>query len=165
MYIFLKNILADEILQSEETNSSMTKIDQAHSSMSGSEEVVPKLPTQALESEVNVNEVPVVTKVCICRLCGKEGSSRGFIENHLDKDHFYEKLLELVPQPVSTISGLLYSCPEQGCSLTCHTKWNLAKHLSGRLHGYRDKFLKEALKEVAETCDDYQETVTSEYVL
>ena len=95
-----------------------------------------------------------------------EGNNRGFIEKHLDYHHFIKKLLALVPKPVYTTNGLMYSCPESGCLQTCRTKLILARHLAGRIHGYRDKFLEEALKEkmkeVAENSYSNQESVTAE---
>ena len=56
----------------------------------------------------------------------------------MDFKHFKEKLEALVT------GDSPYSCPK--CDLTMNNKWLMARHMAG-VHGFRDKFLDEALKE------------------
>ena len=59
----------------------------------------------------------------------------------MDFKHFKEKLEALVT------GDSPYSCPK--CDVTMNNKWLIARHMAG-VHGFRDKFLNEALKEKAE---------------
>ena len=59
----------------------------------------------------------------------------------MDFFHFKEKLEALVT------GDSPYSCPK--CDVTMNKKWFVARHMAF-VHGFRDEFLNEALKEKAE---------------
>lgn len=67
--------------------------------------------------------------------------------------HFKEKLEALVT------GDSPYSC--SNCDLTMNNKWFIARHMAG-VHGFRDKFLNEALKEKTQNSPSNEDSSLSE---
>jgi hypothetical protein len=76
-------------------------------------------------------------EINLCRICKIEFKTRGILNNHLDFDHFKDKLENLVEGNVHP-----YTCSK--CSMTSKLKWYVAKHISNE-HGLRDQLIDEEL--------------------
>ena len=77
----------------------------------------------------------------------------------MDFKHFKEKLEALVT------GDNPYSCSK--CDLTMNNKWFIARHMAS-VHGFRDKFLNEALNERTQNSSSYMSEAiksTSKYGL
>ena len=78
----------------------------------------------------------------VCRICNIKLKTRGILENHLDFEHFKEKLENLVEG-----NGSPYTCSK--CPMTSKVKWYVAKHIVAKHisneHGLRDQLIDEEL--------------------
>ena len=82
-------------------------------------------------ADTNLNEINV------CRICKIKLKTKGILNNHLDFDHFKDKLENLVEG-----NGPPYTCSK--CSMTSNLKWYVARHISND-HGLRDQLIDEKL--------------------
>ena len=84
------------------------------------------------------NSDPNLCEINVCRICNIELKTKGILYNHLDFDHFKDKLENLVEG-----NGPPYTCSK--CPMTSHLKWYAAKHISNE-HGLRDQLVDEELE-------------------
>ena len=77
-----------------------------------------------------------------CRICKISVKTKGILNNHLDFDHFKDKLENLVEG-----NGPTYTCSK--CPMKSKVKWYVAKHIVARHisneHGLRDQLIDEEL--------------------
>ena len=88
------------------------------------------------------NTDPNLNEINECRICKIKLKTKGILNNHLDFDHFKDKLENLVEG-----NGPPYTCSK--CPMTSKVKWYVAKHIMARHisneHGLRDQLIDEEL--------------------
>ena len=88
------------------------------------------------------NADPNLHEINECRICKISVKTKGILNNHLDFDHFKDKLENLVEG-----NGPTYTCSK--CPMKSKVKWYVAKHIVAR-HisnepGLRDQLIDEEL--------------------
>ena len=83
------------------------------------------------------NADPNLHEINECRICKINVKTKGILNNHLDFEHFKDKLENLVEG-----NGPTYTCSK--CPMTSQLKWYVARHISNE-HGLRDQLIDEEL--------------------
>ena len=109
------------------------------------EDSIPNPFVQNSQNSINFgmnNADPNLHEINECRICKIKLKTKGILNNHLDFDHFKDKLENLVEG-----NGPTYTCSK--CPMKSKVKWYVAKHIVARHisneYGLRDQLIDEEL--------------------